>query len=222
MHGMLRAAVILAAFAVIALASGISAAWLFRAAAATPRRSDPTRLTGMPAASPAPDPPGAPDDETDVAAGYPERSQPGAALATPGQPAGPAVYDGLPFPGNPGPSDPAEPLGAGDVYDVEDVEDWPGGDHSRDGYGGNGPSLPGPRPWPDTAKSLYSRGWPVMEGSPYPREPRQAGNGTEDGTETGTETGSAGEPDAAPESRAPGHPEGARVYVLDESRRPGR
>lgn len=218
MHGMLSAAVILAAFAVIALASGTSAAWLFRAAAATPRRSDPARLTGMPAASPAPDPPGAPDDETDAAAAYPERSQPGAGLATPGQPAGPAVYDGPPFPGNPGPGDPAEPPGAGDEYGAYDVENWPGGDDSREGYGGNGPSSPGPRPWPDTAKSLYSRGWPVMDGSPYPREPRQAGNGTENGTENG----SAGEPDAAPEPGAPGHPEGARVYVLDESRRPGR
>src|SRR5208283_1406691 len=145
MHGMLSAAVILAAFAVIALLSGASAVWIFRAAGVAPRRSRSARMTGMPGAAtgPAPDAPGEPDKdagkEPDKDAGkdadkdagketgretggtdaeYPERRRPGAVLAALGQPAGTAELDG---PG--GPSDPAGRSAGRGVYDVYDVED---------------------------------------------------------------------------------------------------
>lgn len=57
MHGMLSAAVMLAAFAVIAVAGGASAVWLYRASSGTPCRSRPdrpeTRPTGESEAWPA-------------------------------------------------------------------------------------------------------------------------------------------------------------------------
>ena len=239
MHGMLSAAVILAAFAVIALLSGASAVWIFRAAGVAPRRSRSARMTGMPGATtgPAPDAPGEPDKDAGGRGGrgqgdgpgtdaeYPERSRPGAVLAALGQPAGTAELDG---PGGPG--DPAGLPAAGGVYDVYDIEDWAAAEDSRGGYDRPGRSSPGPRAWPDTAKSLYSRGWPVMDSSPPGPDPQQAGNETEAGaageTEAGaageTEAGATGEPDDAEETGPPGRPEGARLYVLDESRRAGR
>ncbi len=224
MHGMLSAAVMLAVFDVIALAGGASAVWLFRAATGTPRRSRSTRLTGMPCAAAGPAPgapnapgvPGVPAEEPDgLEAEYPERSRPGAALAAPAQLAGsaqlagPAVHDGLA-----GSDDPAAPPGVGDAYDLQD---WPGAADTGDGPSGPsgyGRSSPGPRAWPDTAKSLYSRGWPAMDSSPPVRDPQQTPNGPE--------AGAAQEPDIAEEEAPPGRPEGARVYVLGESRRPGR
>jgi hypothetical protein len=284
MHGMLSAAVILAAFAVIALLSGASAVWIFRAAGVAPRRSRSARMTGMPGAGtgPAPDAPGEPDKDTGrntdretggTDAEYPERSRLGAVLAALGQPAGTAELDGLG-----GPSDPAGRPATDGVYDVYDIEGWAAAEDSRGGYDRPGLSSPGPRGWPDTAKSLYSRGWPVMDSSPPRPDPQQAGNETETGaagepetgaagepetgaagktetgaagetetgavgetetgavgeteagavgeTETGavgeTETGATGEPDDAPQTGPPGRPEGARLYVLDESRRAGR
>jgi len=237
MHGMLSAAVILAAFAVIALLSGASAVRIFRAAGVAPRRSRSARMTGIPGAAtgPAPGAPGEPDKdagrdadgETGGAdAEYPERSRPGAVLAALGQRAGTAELDG---PGGPG--DPAGRPAAGgvyDVYDVYDVEDWAAAEDSRGGYGRPGRSSPGPRAWPDRAKSLYSRGWPVMDSCSGP-DPQQAVNETEAGAageaEAGaageTEAGATGEPDAE-ETGPPGRPEGARLYVLDQSRRAGR
>ena len=276
MHGMLSAAVILAAFAVIALLSGASAVWIFRAAGLAPQRSRSARMTGMPGAAtgPAPDAPGEPDEDgcrdadretggTD--AEYPERSRPGAVLAALGQPAGTAELDGLG-----GPSDPAGRPATDGVYDVYDIEGWAAAEDSRGGYDRPGLSSPGPRGWPDTAKSLYSRGWPVMDSSPpgrtrsrpgtrrkperlasrkperlarrkperlarrkpersARRKPERSGE-TEAGavgeTETGavgeTEAGATGEPDDAAQTGPPGRPEGARLYVLDESRRAGR
>ncbi len=236
MHGMLSAAVILAAFAVIALLSGASAVWIFRAAGVAPRRSRSARMTGMPGAAtgPAPDAPGEPDKDAGRGADretagtdaeYPERSRPGAVLAALGQPTGTAELDGLG-----GPSDPVGRPAAGGVYDVYDIEDWAAAEDYRGGYDRPGRSSPGPRSWPDTAKSLYSRGWPVMDSSPSGPDPQQAGNETEAGaageTEAGaageTEAGAAAEPDDAEETGPPGRPEGARLYVLDESRRAGR
>ena len=174
--------------------------------------------------------PGEPDEDADRETGgtdaeYPERSRPGAVLAALGQPAGTAELDG---PG--GPSDPAGRPAAGGVYDVYDIEDWAAAEDSRGGYDRPGRSSPGPRAWPDTAKSLYSRGWPVMDSSPPGPDPQQAGDETEAGaageTEAGaageTEAGATGEPDDAEETGPPGRPEGARLYVLDESRRAGR
>ena len=233
---MLSAAVILAAFAVIALLSGASAVWIFRAAGVAPRRSRSARMTGMPGAGtgPAPDAPGEPDKDAGRDAGketggpdaeYPERSRLGAVLTALGQPAGTAELDG-PC----GPSDPAGRPAAGGVYDVYDIEGWAAAEDSRGGYDRPGRSSPGPRAWPDTAKSLYSRGWPVMDSSPPGPGPQQAGNETEAGavseTEAGaageTEAGAAGEPDDAAETGPPERPEGARLYVLNESRRAGR
>ena len=239
MHGMLSAAVILAAFAVVALLSGASAAWIFRAADVAPRRSRSARMTGMPGATttgPAPDAPGEPDGDADADgdadretggtdAEYPKRSRPGAVLAALGQPAGTAELDG---PG--GSSDPAGLPAAGGVYDVYDREDWAAAEDSGGGYDRPGRSSTGLRAWPDTAKPLYSRGWPVMDSLPPGPDPRQAGNETEAGaageTEAGaageTEAGATGEPDGAEETGRPGRPEGARLYVLDESGRAGR
>jgi hypothetical protein len=255
MHGMLSAAVILAAFAVIALLSGASAVWIFRAGGVAPRRSRSARMTGMPGAAtgPAPDAPGEPDKDAGrdanrdadsetggTDAEYPGRSRPGAVLAAFGQPAGTAELDG---PG--GPIDPAGRPAAGGVYDVYDIEDWAAAEDSRGGYDRPGRSSPGPRAWPGRAKSLYSRGWPLMDSSPPGPDPRQAGNETEaraaGDTEAGaageteagaageteagaagdTEAGATGEPDDAEETGPPGRPEGARLYVLDESRRAG-
>ncbi len=228
MHGMLSAAVILAAFAVIALLSGASAVWIFRAAGVAPRRSRSARMTRMPGAAtgPAPDAPGEPDKDAGKETGretggtdaeYPERRRPGAVLAALGQPAGTAELDG---PG--GPSDPARrPAGRG-VYDVYDVEDRAAAEDSRGGYDRPGRSSPGPRAWPDTAKSLYSRGWPVMDSSSAGPDPQQAGDETEAGAASETEAGATGEPDDAEETGPPGRPEGARLYVLDQSRRAGR
>ena len=228
MHGMLSAAVILAAFAVVALLSGASAAWIFRAADVAPRRSRSARMTGMPGATttgPAPDAPGEPDGDADADgdadretggtdAEYPKRSRPGAVLAALGQPAGTAELDGPA-----GPGDPARLPAADGVYDIED---WAAADDSRGGYDRPGRSSPGPRAWPDTAKSLYSRGWPVMDSLPPGPDPRQAGNETEAGAAGETEAGATGEPDGAEETGRPGRPEGARLYVLDESGRAGR
>ena len=98
MHGMLSAAVMLAAFAVIALVGGVSAVWLFRAAATAPRRSRSARLTGMPGAATDPAPgvpgvPGVPEDEETAGPEpeYPERSWPGAVPAASVQLAGRAA-----------------------------------------------------------------------------------------------------------------------------------
>jgi len=170
------------------------------------------------ASGPAPDAPGEPDRDAGRDAGateteYPERPRPGAVLTASGQPPGPAEYDAPA-----GPGDPAGPPARDvyDVYDVYDIEDWP--EDSRGGWDGPGRNPPGPRAWPDTAKSLYSRGWPVMDSLPHRPDLQQAGNETE--------AGAAGEPDAAQaageDAGAPGRPDGARVYVLDESRRSGR
>jgi len=224
MHGMLSATVMLAAFAAIALVGGASAVWLGHAAAAG--RSRPARPTGTPGAATGPDPgaagtagvPGEPAEEADgTGPDYPERTWPGAARIATAQSAGPAEHDGWT-----GPGDAAGPPDSGGVYDVDN---WPGAEDSGDGRGGpNGPgrSSPGSRGWPDTAKSLYSRGWPVMDGLPHGPDAERPGNGTN----TGAGTGVAGEPDAAPEEAAGAEPsvrpEGARVYVLGESRRPGR
>jgi hypothetical protein len=248
MHGMLSAAVILAAFAVIALLSGASAVWVFRAAGVAPRRPRSARMSGMPGAAtgPAPDASGEPDkdaggdaggetgrdaDGTDVE--YPERSRPGAVLAALGQPAGTAELDG---PG--GPSDAAGRPAGGGVYDVYDMEDRAAAEDSHGGNGRSGWSSPGPPARPDRATSLYSRGWPVMDSSPPGPDPQQAWNETGTGpagqtgtgpageTEAGaageTEAGATGEPDDVEETGPPGRPEGARVYILDESRRAGR
>ncbi len=235
MHGMLSAAVILAAFAVIALLSGASAAWIFHAAGVAPRRSRSAPTTGMPGAAtgPAPDAPGEPDKDAgrdadgdaDRATGgtdaeYAERSRPGAVLAALGQPAGAAELDGPGGPGDPAGRQAAR--GVYDVYDVYDVEDRAAAEDSRGGYDRPGRSSPGPRAWPGTAKSLYSRGWPVMDSSPPGPGPQQAGNETEAGAAGETEAGASGEPDDAEETGPAGRPEGARVYVLDESRRAGR
>jgi hypothetical protein len=225
MHGMLSAAVILAAFAVIALLSGVSAVWIFRAAGVAPRRSRSARMTGMPGAatSPAPDAPGEPGKDAGRETGgtdaeYPERSRPGAVLAALGQPAGTAELDGTG-----GPSDPAGVPAAGIVYDVYDIAGWAAAGDSRGGYDRPGRSSPGPRAWPDTAKSLYSRGWPVMDSSPPGPDPQQAGDETGAGAAGETGAGAAGETDDAEETGPPpGRPEGARLYVLDESRRAGR
>lgn len=238
MHGMLSATVMLAAFAAIALVSGASAVWLFRAAAAAAGRSRPARPARPPGAATGQDPgaagtvgtvgtaggagtvgvQGEPADEADgTETDYPKRTWLGAALTATAQPAGPAEHNGWT-----GPGDAAEPPGAGDVYDVDN---WPGTEDSGDGRGGpDGPGCrsPGLRGWPDTAKSLYSRGWPVMDSPPHGPDAERPGNGTD----TGADTGVAGEPDAAPEEVAGAEPsvrpEGARVYVLGESRRPGR
>jgi hypothetical protein len=236
MHGMLSATVMLAAFAAIALVSGASVVWLFRAAAAAAGRSRPARPTGTPSAATGQEPgtagtagvPGEPAEEADgTGADDPERTWLGAARTATAQPAGPAEHGGWALPG-----DAAGPPGAGDVYDVDN---WPGAEDSGDGRGGpDGPgrSSRGLRGWPDTAKSLYSRGWPVMDSPPYGPDAERPANGTN----TGGDTGVAGEPDAAPEEAAGAEaagaeaagaepsvrPEGARVYVLGESRRPGR
>jgi hypothetical protein len=228
MHGMLSAAVILAAFAVIALLSGASAVWIFRAAGVAPRRSRSARMIRIPrdATGPAPDAPGEPDKDAGRDAGretggtnaeYPERSRPGAVLAALRQSAGTAELDG---PG--GTSDPAGWPAAGGGYDVYDIEDWAAAEDSRGGYDMPGRSSPGPRAWPDTAKSLYSRGWPVMDSSPPGPDPQQAGNETEAGAAGEMQAGAAGETDGAEETGPPGRPEGARLFVLDESRRARR
>ena len=228
MHGMLSAAVILVAFAVIALFSGASAVWIFRAAGVAPRRSRSARMTGMPGAGtgPAPDAPGEPDKDAgrdaDKETGgpdaeYPERSRLGAVLAALGQPAGAAELDG-PC----GPGDPTGRPAAGGVDDVYDIEGWAAAEDSGGGYDRPGRSSPGPRAWPGTAKSLYSRGWPVMDSSPPGPGPQQAGNETEAGAAGETEAGAIREPDDAAETGPPGRPEGARLYVLNESRRAGR
>ena len=95
MHGMLSAAVILAAFAVIVLVSGASAVWLFRAAGTSPGRSRSavTPATGLaPSADGAP---GEPEHEADgTAPEYPERTWLGAAPAGTGQPTGSSTGDG--------------------------------------------------------------------------------------------------------------------------------
>jgi hypothetical protein len=209
MHGMLSAAVILAAFAVIVLVSGASAVWLFRAAGTTPGRS---RSAVTPPTGLAPGAPGEPEDEAAGAAPeYPERTWLGAAPAGTAQLSGSSAGDGAAG------SDDSAGL-AGDVYDVYDVEDWPGAEDSRGGPGEAGRRSPGRRGWPDTAKSLYSRGWPVMDSSPRGPDPEQPGDATD--------TGAAGELGATEAGAAaadpPGPSGGARVYVLDESRRPGR
>src|SRR5512135_3031702 len=90
MHGILSAAVMLAAFAVVALAAAASVAWVYRAAGATPQRPRPAPA-GLPADTAAPDTPAAHDV------------------------AGPARPDGLA-----GPDQAAAPPAAVDVYDVED------------------------------------------------------------------------------------------------------
>jgi len=234
--------VILAAFAVIVLVSGASAVWLFRAAGTSRGRSRSvvTPATGL--APSADDAPGEPEHEADgTAPGYPERTWLGAAMAGTGQPAGFSAGDGAA-----GPDDSAGT--AGDVYDVYDVEDWPGGEDSRGGPGGAGPRSPGRRGWPDAAKSLYSRGWPVMNSSPRGPGPGQPGNAMDAGAagepdagescagDSGAGDSDAGDSDAgdsdagqagAAEPGAaqadPAEPSGgARVYVLGESRRSGR
>ena len=56
MHGMLSAAVMLAAFAVVALAAAASVVWLYRAAGASAQRSRPA-LAGQPGDAAGPDTP---------------------------------------------------------------------------------------------------------------------------------------------------------------------
>ncbi len=218
MHGMLSAAVILAAFAVIVLVSGASAVWLFRAAGTSPGRSRSavTPATGLaPSADGAP---GEPEHEADgTAPEYPERTWLGAAPAGTGQPTGSSTGDGAA-----GPDDSAGT--AGDVYDVYDVEDWPGAEDSRGDPSEAGQRSPGRRGWPDAAKSLYSRGWPVMDSSPRGPDPGPPGNATD--AESGAGDSGAAQPDDAEpgpvDAESAGPSGGARVYVLGESRRSGR
>jgi hypothetical protein len=253
MHGMLSAAVILAAFAVIVLVSGASAVWLFRAAGTSPGRSRSavTPATGL--APSADDAPGEPEHEADgTAPEYPERTWLGAAPAGTGQLTGSSAGDGWPGPGHPaGPEGEGAGgyrwRGAEDSGGVYDVEDWPGAEDSGDGHDGAGEPgrrSPGRRGWPDTAKSLYSRGWPVMDSSPRGLDPGPPGNAMDAGAagephageraagelsigESGAGDLGAAQTDAAEaeagagEADPAGPPGGARVYVLGESRRSG-
>jgi hypothetical protein len=61
-----------------------------------------------------------------------------------------------------------------------------------------------------------------MDSPPHGPDAERPANGTNSGADAGV----AGEPDAAQEEVAeaepPARPDGARVYILGESRRPGR
>lgn len=205
MHGMLSAAVMVAAFAGTALAGVASVVWLYRVEAAGPRRSRAPRQAGpVPAAAPAE--PGAmpaarlADDAAgpDATAGADEMAgadTPGALEQT--------VAAGQPIP---------------DWDDAYDVPGWPdlGDDLGADGD----PDASGPRPWPDARRSLYSRGWPAMDSSPRTGQEARSRDPEPGDREPAAE-------DAAPASGTaevpPGSPaEGARVYVLGEARRRGR
>ncbi len=261
MHGMLSAAVMLAAFAVIALAAAASVAWLYRAAGASARRSRPA-LAGQPGGAAGPDTPAA---APDVAV--------------------PAPDDGIA-----GPDEGAGPRGAVDVYDVEDwagpdgsrdlnglasrgpgawpnpsgslySRGWPAMDSPRtprdraygaespepgqwasrspDGQGAenpaDGPDGAGPADWEGRGpgdEDWASQGradWESQEPGDQagqdqdPRElvNREPGSQKLNGQEPGSEKPGSEEP-GGPHAAAAGRTEGARVYVLGESRRRGR
>ena len=144
MHGMLSAAVMLAAFAVVALAAATSVVWVYRAAGASPQRSRPASA-GVPADAAGPNTAAGPDT-----AAAPDGAAPGQPdwLAEPGWPDGLAEPDQA-----------AAPRVAVDVYDVED---WAGPDERGDL---DGVASRGPGGWPNPSSSLYSRGWPAMDSS---------------------------------------------------------
>jgi len=167
MHGMLSAAVILAVFAVIALAGAVSAVWLYRAAATSAWRARPAprelpvksavatgataRATADLAAVPDPGWPGLPaapgsgraasqetTPEDDEEFGVVWEAPVGMTADHPGPPAA--------------------------LEQVYDLAEWPDLDSGGDGPDDSGPR--GPRAWPDLARSLYSRGWPAMDSPP--------------------------------------------------------
>ncbi len=144
MHGMLSAAVMLAAFAAVALAAATSVVWVYRAAGASPQRSRPASA-GVPADTAGPNTAAGPDT-----AAAPDGAAPGQPdwLAEPGWPDGLAEPDQA-----------AAPRVAVDVYDVED---WAGPDERGDL---DGVASRGPGGWPNPSSSLYSRGWPAMDSS---------------------------------------------------------
>ena len=155
MHGMLSAAVMLAAFAVIALAAAASVVWLYRATGAYAQRSRPA-LAGQPGDAAGPDTPAA---ALDVAV--------------------PAPDDGIA-----GPDEGAGPRDAVDVYDVEDWAD-PDGSRDLDGLASRGPGAwPNPssslysRGWPAMDSPRTPRGQAY---GAEPREPDQQAPGGYDG-----------------------------------------
>jgi hypothetical protein len=153
MHGMLSAAVMLAAFAAVALAAATSVVWVYRAAGASPPRSRPAPA-GLPAGAAGPDPAAGPD--TPAAAGGAAPGQPDW-LAEAGWPDGLAEPDQA-----------AAPWVAADVYDVEDLA----GPDERGDLDGVASRSPGG--WPNPSSSLYSRGWPAMDSSPAGRDAADA------------------------------------------------
>ena len=224
MHGMLSAAVMLAAFAVTALAGAASVVWLCRVAAARPRPAQARRTAGAAGR----DDPGvmAATRLADDGAGF-------VAVAWPGKPAGPgtaeapeeAVTAARP---DPGWDD------AGDVPgwdDAGDVPGWPGPGHmpgwpgpgggpgpGDDRGSGREPDAPDPCLWPDQRRSLYSRGWPAMDSPPHAEAA-----GSPDPEPGGREPAPGDPAPAAAAAEAPADgPGGARVYVLGEARRRGR
>jgi len=209
MHGMLSAAVMLAGFAVTALAGVASVVWLYRVEAAGPRRSRAPRQAGPVAAA-------APDDAADDPG-----AMPAARLAD--DAAGPDEMAGA---GETAGADTAgalqQTVAAGrpipDWDHAYDVPGWP--DPGDDSGAGGDPDGSGPRPWPDARRSLYSRGWPAMDSSPRTGQEARSGDAEPGDREPAAE-------DAAPASGTaelpPGSPaQGARVYVLGEARRRGR
>jgi hypothetical protein len=171
MHGMLSAAVMLAAFALVALAAAASVVWVYRAAGAAPPRSRPAPA-GLPADAAGPDTPAAPD------------------VAGPGRPDEPAG------PGRPdepaGPDQAAAPEVAVDVYDIEE---WAGPDEPGDL---DGVASRGPGGWPNPSKSLYSRGWPAMDSPAAGRDAadaadRQEPDGQAPGAQEARRTGNPAE-----------------------------
>ena len=210
MHGMLSAAVMLAAFAVTALAGVVSVVWLYRVEAAGPRRSRAPRPAGTVTAA-APGDPGA--------------------MAAAGLAGGAARPDELAGPDELAPGTMAAAGASGAAQDTaaagqpilgwDDVYDglgWPvpGGERGA----GGGLDAISSRRWPDARRSLYSRGWPAMDSSPRTERAPRAPD--PDGREPVPQDAApaAGPAEARPASTEGAEgAEGARVYVLGEARR---
>jgi hypothetical protein len=169
MHGMLSAAVMLAAFAAVALAAATSVVWVYRAAGASPQRSRPAPA-GVPAGGAGPDAAAGPDTAAapdGTASGQPDW------LAGPGRPDGLAEPDQTERPrgGLPDARAPASAAAPRVAVDVYDVEDWAGHDERGDL---DGVATRGPGGWPNPSSSLYSRGWPAMDSSSAGRDAADA------------------------------------------------
>jgi hypothetical protein len=169
MHGMLSAAVMLAAFAAVALAAATSVVWVYRAAGASPQRPRPAPA-GVPADAAGPHTAAGPGTAAgpDTAAAAPDGAAPGQPdwLAEPGRP------DWLAEPGRPdGLAEPDQAAAPRVAVDVYDVEDWAGPDERGDL---DGAASRGPGGWPNPSSSLYSRGWPAMDSSGTGRDAADA------------------------------------------------